>query len=154
MKNEPNEYDEQAGTFLNENGIKIRITHKGDRCPPWGPTDKRTHRYGSECQECGAVHGDRYRVTMWKPSKSRISFDFWGSYADREKHEHPRAYDVLACISGDVYAPESFHEFCSDYGYNEDSRQAFNTWKRVDRLARRLRAFLTETEQAAIAEIR
>ena len=161
MKTKPTQYDEQAQTFLDKHGLKIRITYKGDRCPLWVPADDYATKHAgalrtiNACPECGTVHGDRYRVTIFEPGsgRGRLAFDFWGSLADREAGEHPTAYDVLACISGDVYAPDTFAEFCGDYGYDEDSRAAFATFRRVDRFARRLRDFFTEPERDELTEI-
>jgi hypothetical protein len=44
---------------------------------------------------------------------------------------HPTAYDVLACI--EKHPVYDFADFCSDYGYDEDSRKAFKTYKAVKR---------------------
>ena len=153
MTTETTEYDKQAQTFLDTHGMTIRITHKGDRCPPW--RDGRTASRFGACACCGTVHGDRYRVTICEPGsgRGRLAFDFWGSYADRQNAEHPTAYDVLACISGDAYAPDTFAEFCCAYGYDEDSRGSFATFKRVDRFAGRLREFFTDEEREELAEI-
>lgn len=39
----------------------------------------------------------------------------------------PTAYEVLACmVKSD---PGTFEQFCSAYGYDEDSRRAEKTWK-------------------------
>lgn len=134
------EYDQQAKKFLDRFGLKFRTTKKGDCCPPY--CDRK------------CIHGDRYRVTISRKGGGRIAFDFWNSYQAMRDGEEPSAYDVLACISGDVYAPEDFAKFCSEYGYDEDSRQAEATWKRVDKFARRLRTFFrAETEREALAEI-
>lgn len=65
----------------------------------------------------------------------------------------PSAYDVLACISGDACTPETFADFCAEYGYETDSIKALQTFRRVDRFAKRLRAFFTESELQELAEI-
>ena len=146
-------YDQQAQAFLDRHGLKIRVTRRSDGCPGWAsdtmrPADK------CGCSKCGAIHGDRYRVTIYAQARGRLAFDFWGSYADMKAGKDPAAYNVLACISGDLYTPETFADFCGEYGYDGDSRKAFLLFKRCDRFARRLRAFFKdEDERAELAEI-
>ena len=41
----------------------------------------------------------------------------------------PTAMDVLECLLSDAQAGEStFHDFCEDFGYDEDSRSAEKLW--------------------------
>lgn len=65
----------------------------------------------------------------------------------------PTAYDILACISSDVNCPETFKDFCGDYGCEEDSIQALQTFRRCSRFAKRLREFFTKQEQEELSEI-
>ena len=135
------EYETKAEAFLTRFGLKFRATFKGDRCPEW-------------CD--GACnHGDRYRVTFWRSNRRprRISFHFWNSVNDMQTGHNPSAYDVLACISGDVYCPDTFDEFCGEYGYDPDSRKGHATFKRVRAFSRRLQAFFSDEEREALAEI-
>lgn len=42
----------------------------------------------------------------------------------------PDATSVLSCLSMDAYrGSETFEEFCSDLGYDTDSRSAYDTWQ-------------------------
>lgn len=150
------EYEAQATKFLTDHGLEIKTAFKGDRCPLW---DDDKH-----------IHGDRYRVTIKRgkclhDSKSMlpvectcdrprsVTFDFWNSHADRQAGKSPTAYDVLACVSSDLYYPETFEEFCSEYGYEQDSRKAEQTFKAADKFGRKLRAFFTEKEAEDLSEI-
>lgn len=65
----------------------------------------------------------------------------------------PSEYDILACISSDAYCPETFEDFCGEYGYEADSIKALQTFRRADRFAKRLRAFFTEAELSELSEI-
>lgn len=67
---------------------------------------------------------------------------------------HPSAYDVLACISSDVNCPNTFEDFCSEYGYESDSIKALQTFRRCSRFAARLRSFFTPSEIEELQEIR
>jgi hypothetical protein len=147
LKPEPegSDYEQRAAAFLKARYIRLTATHKADRCPLW-------------CEDTpGHIHGDRYRVTLSKndeeQGRARVSFDFWNSHKDMQDGKEPDAYDVLSCIASDLYAPETFEEFCSEYGYDEDSRKAERTFKATNDLNRRLRAFFTAEEIEGLQEI-
>lgn len=133
---ERSEYDKQAARFLDGNGLAMRITISDTKPAGWSPA------------------GHHYRVTISRADKSgRITFDFWGSRNDMEKGEDPSAYDVLACISGDVHCPDTFADFCDEYGYEADSIKALQTFNRCHRFAARLNAFFTPAEIEQLSEI-
>ena len=142
-------YEQQALDFLAKHGITFRATlAKVQKSPSWAKD--------------GEAHGLNYRITLSRKGRpggvnavhaSPLSFPFWDSVAAKEKGETPSAYDVLACISGDVHCPDTFADFCSEYGYDEDSRAAHATFKRCTAFARRLRAFFTEKEIEGLSEI-
>lgn len=43
--------------------------------------------------------------------------------------KEPTAYDIIACLT--KYDPGTFENFCSEYGYDEDSRTAYKTYQAV-----------------------
>ena len=133
-----NEYDQQAEHFLTSNGVKFRATLSDTKAPAWSD---------------GGKHGHHYRVMLSKPAK-RLVFDFWSSIADAEKGiKTVTPYDVLACISGDAYTPETFADFCGEFGYETDSIKALQTFRRCNAFAKRLRAFFTAAELEQLQEI-
>jgi hypothetical protein len=139
------DYEAQGREFLTRLGLTFKAAFKGDRCPPW------------EDGQC--IHGDRYRVTIKRTAAladrpDSVSFDFWNSKRDMQDGKEPTPYDVLACISQDVLCPETFEDFCRDYGFDTDSRKAEATFRRVRGLARKLQAFFTPEEIEALQEIR
>lgn len=139
------DYDKQAADFCAKYGLTVKITRAQDNTPPpWA--------YDGGIQ---SPHGDKYIVSIRRKDSPRsLSFAFWGSYADTQEGKDPSVYHVLACTSSDIYTPETFAEFCSEYGYDGDSRKALATFKRCDRQARRLRVFFAdEAERAALSEI-
>jgi len=148
-------YDHQAEKFLTDNGLKFRATLSDSKTPQWG---------------AGSSHGYHYRVTISKrvstgihgqdcvcmncTKPARLVFDFWSSLADMQKGiKTVTPYSVLACISGDIYTPETFADFCAEYGYESDSIKALQQFRRCSAFAKRLRAFFTEAEQAQLSEI-
>jgi hypothetical protein len=142
-----NKYDTQAEQFLTSNGIKFRATLSNTKTPAWGNDGK---------------HGHHYRVTLYSvctPDRGnhdtrRLTFDFWSSISDQIKGiKTVRPYDVLACVSGDAYCPETFEDFCADYGYDSDSIKALQTFRRCSAFSKRLRAFFTAEELKQLQEI-
>ena len=60
----------------------------------------------------------------------------------------PKAEDVLDCLSSDAAGIEnaqSFEDWCSEYGYDTDSRKAEKTFKTIEHQAKRLRNFLGDS---------
>ena len=132
-------YDRQAADFLSANGIKFRSNLAVPQKPaPFAET-------GKEC-------GNHYRVTLSGKAR-RLTFSFWGSIKDAEENKPVTAYSVLSCISSDANTPETFADFCAEYGYDSDSIKARDTFKRCATFARRIRAFFTEAELEGLAEI-
>jgi hypothetical protein len=152
-------YDQQAKTFLESNNLRLRITlYPADmQAPPkwaFSESGQRVER-----------HGLKYRVVLTRSDNiGQLSFDFWDSIHNREQLEkvrvrvmgrkfRPSDYDVLACISSDQYCPDTFADFCSEYGYETDSRKALAMFRRCRYFAKRIRAFFTEAELTQLAEI-
>jgi hypothetical protein len=135
------EYDKQASRFLKENALAMRITLSDTKTASWAKD--------------GEPSGHHYRVTISRADKSgRITFDFWGSQHDAATGADPSPYDVLACISSDVHCPDTFADFCDEYGYEDDSIKALQTFNRCHRFAARLNAFFTSAEVSQLEEIR
>lgn len=68
-----------------------------------------------------------------------------------QKRTAPTAYDVLACVT--KYDPGSFENFCQEYGYNTDSRQAERMYFDVVREYREVKRIWTEEEIEKLREI-
>lgn len=64
---------------------------------------------------------------------------------------YPSAYDVLASMSG--YYPETFEDFCSEFGYDEDSIKAKETFEAVQKEELGLRRIFTTDQLEKLAEI-
>lgn len=150
-----NDYEQQAEQFLTQFQIEFAIAIAAvNTCPPWadGP------RNGA-CPQCGSTHGNRHRVVFrHKGVGDRCSFEFWGSLNDAQERKLPSAYDVLSCCSSDLNSPDSFEEFCSEFGYTfetkKEERQTRQLFDRCHKQAERLQAFFSEEERAALEAIR
>jgi len=157
------DYNKQAKDFLESCGV-LFIAEKAipQKSPRWSKDGK---------------HGTHYSITLGKlkekPSATVqywgkpednlmhcskvIEFSFWNSLHAKEKAEHtyngsakPRSYDVLA----GVYMPvDSFDNFCSNFGYDTDSREAEATYNEVVELNKKLESIFTSEELERLQEI-
>lgn len=151
MKTEPSRYDKQAADFLARHGLKFRATLSDTKAPQWGDDGKHGHHYRVTISASFNPNGAQ---GLQRTKGRKITFDFWGSIADMEKGKtEVSPYDVLACISGDAYTPETFEDFCSEFGYETDSIRALQTFRRCSVFAKRLRAFFTEAELEELPQI-
>ena len=71
--------------------------------------------------------------------------------AAKKKAAVPSVYDVLACLT--KYDPGTFEDFCSDYGYDEDSRTAERIYFAVQKEYAQLARLFTPNEMEELAEI-
>jgi hypothetical protein len=117
-------YDEQALAFLSNTGTTFKCVYVGH--------DKYFHD-DKESRDIYRITLDRYTkrqtyeftfgqsLAKSYPRKVGILTDFKGL--------PPKPYDVLACLT--KYDPGTFEDFCSDFGYDTDSRRALDTYLKV-----------------------
>ena len=67
-----------------------------------------------------------FKITLKKDGK-QYTFNFGQSIA--EGSNEPTLYDILCCLQ--KYDVGTFEEFCSEFGYDNDSRQAEKIYKGV-----------------------
>jgi hypothetical protein len=105
-------YQQQANEFATKHGVKLIINSSN-----YGHhfTNDKENRYIFNC-------------TLTRKGK-RYTFNFGQSIAAGDKE--PTMYDILTCL--EKYGHNSFHDFCYEYGYNEDSIKALKTYKAVQR---------------------
>ena len=116
------EYTKQANDFMEKTGTTMKAVYVDHK--PYFVDDKESR--------------DIYRITL-KRNGDKYTFRFGQSINDSDGNTPPTAYDVLASITKSD--PESFENFCSEYGYDADSRKALKTfhavekeWENVNRL--------------------
>ena len=55
--------------------------------------------------------------------------------------------DILDCITSDYYSEcENFDDFCSEFGYDSDSRKAYKTYKAVQRQSEKLHKVFSDAD--------
>ena len=75
------------------------------------------------------MYHNRFSITIESPSSIKQSFDYYGSYADYSKNitslPESDIRNALGCIMSDgLNGFMDFEEFCGEYGYDDDSRNA------------------------------
>lgn len=74
-----------------------------------------------------------------KTGKKRYSFDFWGSIASPEiANDQENIFAFYCSLSDGLSAKNSFEDFCSGFGYYEDSRTAERIYKACEKTLTKL----------------
>jgi len=167
-----NEYDKQAADFLESTGTKFKIEYlyTGTYFPD--DTEKRdiyqftlTTARGSYSSKFGdSIHNTERRAFAqngWNEHnlsrnmeakrlgiKTLSEFKTWRNYK-------PSPYDILACM--DTYTPETFKEFCEEYGYDDrplsEHDSVRNTFLAVREQSEGLRRIYSPEQLNLLAEI-
>lgn len=82
--------------------------------------------------------------------KTRIS-SFNPKYDTIHKPIAPSEYTILCCLT--KYNPETFEDFCSEFGYDTDSRRAKKTYKAVVKEWLMITSLFSDEELEALREI-
>lgn len=90
-----------------------------------------------------------YTVTI-KRGDLRVSFKFGDSIDATNRGERLSLYSILCSVGLDYYCPETFKEFCGEYGYSEDSMTAHKTFKRCKKQSQKLQAIFNDDEANAM----
>jgi len=88
-----------------------------------------------------------------KRDGQKIAFPFGLSVNDTEKimagtfEEWETLYNVLSCCGSDFFIPETFKDFCYEFGYDEDSRrEAQRTFRACRIQSAKLHKIFTDEE--------
>ncbi len=125
------DYEKQAQDFLESTGTELTVeySHYGK----YFPSDKQAR----------AV----FEFTLRRAGKEYVG-TFGQSIAERDKM--PSAYDILACLD---YWEGEFEDFCSEYGYSDDSISALSTYDAVIKQSVGLRDMFTFDELEKLGKI-
>lgn len=183
MSNTLSEYDQQALDFLTLTGAKVEIKLADNQtCPEhWEKCKPYRYEDGFNFPSKRKItvphsHGLKYTVTISREGRKAYTFDFWSSINETYKKEvehlnrnfhhtidmvrvyrtaiKPSAYDIFACLSCGTGTHElTFEEFCSDYGYDTDSRKAEKVYNAACDESRALARLFSEEELDKLREI-
>ena len=90
-----------------------------------------------------------FKIKLIKGGK-QYTFEFGQSIA--EGNNEPTLYDVLTCLT--KYDPETFEDFCNNYGYDNDSRAAEKVYKAVVKEFKNMQRLFTTEELELLTIIR
>jgi hypothetical protein len=177
MKTVISQYDQQALDFLKETGAEIKVEflkngkhfdddkENRDIYSVTISRGKRSYKFnfGQSIAHSGKffvgykMAGDNIHRDA-KPfndhNKARqAAFGSGGMWVIlNKKFEIPSAYSILACL--EKYDVGTFENFCSEFGYDEDSRKAEKIYKAVLDEYKSLQALFSEEELDKMQEIR
>lgn len=132
-------YQQQAADFLAKHGISFSFKLANTKTPDWKDDSRPVNHF----------------IATFKKGKKRVSFDFFDSLNNYQKGiKELDAYSVLSCCSSEIHCPETFEEFCSEFGYDEDSRKSEKTFKSLKKFSDKLKKFFdTEEMRDNLSEI-
>lgn len=173
-------YEQQAIDFLKETGAEIEITFK--KSGKHFDTDKedrdiysvyikRGNRgmsfdFGQSFNNSGQYQVvEHLRNKLWckQTTGGKIFFNekeykALGLVNNKEKdipknpnYSIPTAYDILTCLT--KYDPGTFENFCSEFGYDEDSKKADKIYLAVKNEYKDLCSLFTDKEIQQLSEI-
>lgn len=168
-----NEYLEQAKNLLNKANAKCEIVYGGiSRNENWKEKEKRnwydvtitTPRGKMTFTFWDSIHNTKIStMTFEEYAKKKLKYNRVEdmSYGEKVKAKNdlarlkadavPNEYDVLACL--EKYDPGTFEDFCSELGYNEDSRTAERIYIAVIKEYKDLIRIFTEEQMEELREI-
>lgn len=82
------------------------------------------------------ANNDRHNKVTVKnlDNGKRTSFDFWGTVVNPRVESEYDLLNAFYCFVSDALAGvDSFENFCSEFGYDTDSRNAEKIWKACKR---------------------
>lgn len=167
-----NEYVKQATEFLQKAHAEIKIEYVGLAInKEWKEKEKRCLYEITLTSPRGSMvfnFWDSIRNTEIKTMtlEAYAEKQYWASFsvltqaekmkankelAAKKKAAVPSVYDVLACLT--KCDPCTFEDFCSDYGYDEDSRTAERIYFAVQKEYTQLAKLFTPEQMEELAEI-
>lgn len=167
-----NEYIKQAAEFLQKANAEIKIEYVGLAInKEWKEKEKRclyeitlTSPRGSMVfdfwdsirnTEIKTMSLERYAEKRYRIPFSSLTqaekMQATKELAAKKKNAVLSVYDVLACLT--KCDPGTFEDFCSDYGYDEDSRTAERVYFAVQKEYAQLARLFTPEQMEELAEI-
>ena len=151
-----NEQDKKAAEYLAAQGVAFSARLLGETkrdswtCDEWRVAFQRVHLDSRlPIRDKAALETAYYTGTghRAKPAK-RMSWD------NAPRPVAPTAGSVLFSLLLDASgADENFHDWCTNYGYDTDSRKALATYEACCIIRADVNKFFTATERAELAAI-
>ena len=139
----------KLGNEKNNEKIRVTIDHACEKPSPWD------NGYGCEKHN---------RVTVLNcKTRKRCSFDFWGSVVEPNQESPSGVLNAISCyaLDGNSFkCCRNLEDFCSEFGYDTDSRKAEKAYKGCEKADRDLSRvvgdydFLIDYENFSFSELK
>jgi len=123
-----NEYEKQANDFLEKNGVTFKAELLG-YFPHFDDDKESRDVYQITLTRGDKVYSFRFGQSIacsaTKEKQDKLKSEYYNikdRYKIRESIKAPTAYDVLTAVQ--KYDVGTFSDFCSEFGYDSDSRKA------------------------------
>ena len=167
-----NEYNKQASDFLKKANATIKIDFVGLAVnKDWEERKKRNLYEVTLTSPRGSMVFDFWdsiynteiigtTLTKYAEKKYKTQFNFLTynekittkkELEEKKAEATPSAYDILACMT--KYDPGTFENFCSEFGYNEDSRTAKKIYFAAQKEYTQLARLFTSEQMEELQEI-
>jgi len=144
MKTLEKNYQAEAADLLKKLGVKFSTKFINYAPHFAGEKESRDNFRATFIRENFSIHSGKF---------ARFSINFGQSInsSDGGGGNPPTAYDVITCLT--KYDVGSFENFCGDFGYDTDSRQAERTYKAAVKEWEKVSRFFTSEELELLNEI-
>lgn len=144
-------------------GAQMRDQGEGQKkweCDAWRITFTRTiqenaritHKSEGFDYYTGIGHRKAPKPMSWNNLQSPREIERWKK--ENAKPVKPDAAGVLYSLVMDASAnDQSFNDWCADYGYDTDSRKAFETYQACCDAAKQLNRLFSRAEQESLREL-
>ncbi len=157
------EYEKQAEYFLTTCGVHFEAVKAVPQdAPRWAKDTKHGTKYSITLAKIDSTKGtvNEYTRVEQQPQlfSEVITFPFWNSIHAKEqaqksiaKSDKPSKYDVIASL--DAMYNDTFEDWCLSYGYDDDSREAYQTYQACIELDAKLKKVFTSAQLEALQYI-
>ncbi len=125
------------GNSVNASGKYIIAKHLRESVGSYAINDKENKSFKNASR----------KINSYFIPKLGKNQDYWLN----ENYKKPSLYDVLACIQ--KYGVGTFDDFCSEFGYDTDSRKAEKIYHEVNAEYEKVKAFFNVSEMEELQEI-
>ena len=160
------EYDLQAEKFIADTNTTITKTYTGHRLYFDGDKEKRAcfHITVSRDKQSFSYDFGQSIVGSYKAANSEGRYfmaqgNFAVYCADLHRYgiietkTPPSDYSLLSCMASDSYESDSFDNWCSNCGYDSDSRKTLDLYLKCEKIASDINRFFTDAELDPLREI-
>lgn len=91
----------------------------------------------------------QYKVCLTREGRKRFTYPFWDGVGQPFEAAKVRRA-IQSCLRADLGIPDTFEEFCAEYGYRAEERESRAAFKRCEDWIKRAKRFFTSDEIESI----